>query len=362
MKVLVSGGGTGGHIYPALALLNQIKKEDPTSEFLYVGTERGLESRIVPEANIAFRSIKVEGFKRSLTADNIKTVMLFLKAIKESKAIVKKFEPDVVIGTGGYVCAPVIYAAAKLKIPTIIHEQNSVAGVTNKFLAKYASRIAVCFEEAKKEFSKYPEKVMFTGNPRAQEVSGVNKTSILTTFGLDPEMPTALVFGGSRGARAINETVGKSLSMFKERDYQLLFVTGEVHYQQVKKDVKDISKQVAIVPYITNMPEVFASVSLVVCRSGATTLAELTSLGLPSILIPSPYVTNDHQTKNAETLVNNGAAEMIKEEDLTVQSFLHKLDDLMTKKNKRSKMAKNAKEMGKPDASDQLIQVIKKLL
>ncbi|MDN6625978.1 MAG: undecaprenyldiphospho-muramoylpentapeptide beta-N-acetylglucosaminyltransferase [Pisciglobus halotolerans] len=362
MKVLVSGGGTGGHIYPALALLKQIKKEEPAAEFLYVGTERGLESRIVPEAKIPFRSIKVEGFKRSLTMDNVKTIVLFLKAIKKSKTIVKEFEPDVVIGTGGYVCAPVVYAATKLKIPTIIHEQNSVAGITNKFLARYASKVAVCFEEAKQEFSKYPEKIEFTGNPRAQEVSGISKTPVLNQFGLDPDMPTALIFGGSRGARAINETVANSLSMFKERNYQLLFVTGEVHYQQVKKDIKSVNKQIAIVPYITNMPEVFASVSLVVCRSGATTLAELTSLGLPSILIPSPYVTNDHQIRNAESLVNNGAAEMIKEEDLTAQSFLHKLDDLMTNTNKRSEMAQQAKKMGKPDAADQLIQVIKTLL
>lgn len=361
MKVLLSGGGTGGHIYPALALLRQIKKEDPTAEFLYVGTERGLESRIVPEAGVAFKAVKVEGFKRSLSWDNVQTILLFIKAIKESKKIIQSFQPDVVIGTGGYVCAPVVYAAAKQHIPTIIHEQNSVAGVTNKFLARYTDKIAICFEEAKHAFSSYEEKVVYTGNPRAQEVAGIATSSVLAEYQLDPAIPTVLIFGGSRGAKPINQAFIGALSQLNEKHYQVLFATGEVHFEKIKSEIGDTAKNISVVPYISNMPEVFANVSLVVSRSGATTLAELTALGLPSILIPSPYVTNDHQTRNAESLVKKGAAKMITEKELTPNTFVSAIDELMLNEANQAEMAVQAKEMGVPDAADRLIGLIKEL-
>ncbi|MER2001862.1 MAG: undecaprenyldiphospho-muramoylpentapeptide beta-N-acetylglucosaminyltransferase [Carnobacterium inhibens] len=365
MKILLSGGGTGGHVYPALALMRRIQEVDPTAEFLYVGTEKGLESRIVKDYGIPFASVEIKGFKRSLSLDTFKTIQLFISSIKQAKKIVKNFQPDVVIGTGGYVCAPVVYAASKLGIPSVIHEQNSVAGITNKFLARYVTKIAICFEEAKNDFAKYAEKVVFTGNPRAQEVSNVQKKAALEAYNLDSEKPTVLIFGGSRGAKRINDAFIEALPMLATKDYQVLMVTGDVHYEKIKNQLTQINNDkfnVSVVSYISNMPEVFTTVSLVVSRSGATTLAELTALGLPSVLIPSPYVTNDHQTKNAESLVNKQAATLIKETELTGESLVQTLDELMLNPEMRQEMAGNAKQIGMTFASDTLIEVINQIV
>lgn len=361
MKVLLSGGGTGGHIYPALALMRRLKAIDPTTEFLYVGTERGLESRIVPKAGVPFKAVKVEGFKRSLSLENLKTIQLFLQGIFKAKKIVKEFNPDVVIGTGGYVCGPVVFAAARLGIPTIIHEQNSIAGVTNKFLARYVDKIATCFEEAKTEFGKYSSKVVYTGNPRAQEVAGILPSDALAEYHLNPNVPTVLIFGGSRGAKAINTAFIDSLPELAKREYQVLFATGEVYYEAFTKLIGQTSENVSVVPYIHNMPEIFANVSVVVSRSGATTLAELTALGLPSILIPSPMVTNDHQTSNAKSLVKHDAAKMIAEKELTTSFLLQTIDEMMDYPEKRKEMASQAKKIGVPDAADRLIEVINEI-
>lgn len=361
MKILLSGGGTGGHVYPALALMRRIQEVDPTAEFLYVGTEKGLESKIVKNYGIPFASVEIKGFKRSLSLDTFKTIRMFISSISQAKKIVKKFQPDIVIGTGGYVCAPIVYAASKLGIPSIIHEQNSVAGITNKFLSRYVTKIAICFEEVKKDFANYPEKICFTGNPRAQEVSNVKKKAALEEYNLNSEQPTVLIFGGSRGAKRINDAFIEALPMLATKNYQVLMVTGDVHYETIQSQlvkIKNDKFNISVVSYIPNMPEVFTTVSLVVSRSGATTLAELTALGLPSILIPSPYVTNDHQTKNAESLANKDAAKLIKEAELTGEKLVQTLDELMLNPDKRQKMAKNAKKIGMPLASDQLIEVI----
>lgn len=372
MKVLLTGGGTGGHIYPALALKKRIEERYPGTEFLYIGTERGLESRIVPDSGVPFKAIKVEGFKRKLNLSgilyNLNTIKLFLSSIRKAKKIVRTFAPDIVIGTGGYVCAPVCYAAAKSKVPTIVHEQNSVAGITNKFLARYVDKIAVCFEEAANQFKGNEHKVVYTGNPRAQEVAGIEKTSILKQFDLDPEKETVLIFGGSRGAQRINQRFIESYQQLNNQNYQILYVTGEVHHEAILTQLKEKygktleTVNIRVVPYIEKMPEVFASVSIVVGRSGATTLAELTSLGMPSILIPSPNVTEDHQTKNALSLVDHGAALMIRESELSNERFVKEIDQLMKDKGKREKMAECSKKLGKQKASDELIEVINQII
>lgn len=372
MKVLLTGGGTGGHIYPALALKKRIEERYPSSEFLYIGTERGLESKIVPENGVPFKMIKVEGFKRKLNLSgilyNLNTIRLFLSSINQSKKIIKEYAPDIVIGTGGYVCAPVCYAAAKAKIPTIIHEQNSVAGVTNKFLARFVDKIAICFEEAASQFKGNESKVVYTGNPRAQEVANIKKTPILEQFELDPNKETVLIFGGSRGAQQINQTFIDSFEKLSEQPYQVLYVTGEVHHKTILNQLEknygeSVHKEsIRIVPYIQEMPKVFAAVSIVVGRSGATTLAELTSLGLPSILIPSPNVTEDHQTKNALSLVHQGAALMIRESELSVEHFVEEINTLMKDEEKRKEMANNSKKLGKQKSSDELIEVINQII
>ncbi|PGV48737.1 undecaprenyldiphospho-muramoylpentapeptide beta-N-acetylglucosaminyltransferase [Bacillus sp. AFS037270] len=362
MKVVVSGGGTGGHIYPALALIREIQKESKEAEFLYIGTTNGLESKLVPRENIAFKSIHITGFKRKLSFENVKTIIRFLKGVQDSKRILKEFQPDIVIGTGGYVCGPVVYAAKGLGIPTIIHEQNSVPGLTNKFLSRYVNKIAICFEEAKEYFPS--EKVVFTGNPRASEVLGKDGIKGRLSAGLSATKPAVLIFGGSRGARPINEAVVKALAELAEKPYQILYITGDAHYEAVQKEVELVGnpKNVVIKPFIHNMPEVLAGIDLVVSRAGATTLAELTSLGIPSILVPSPYVTNNHQEKNARSLSDHGAAQLLLEKDLNNKSLVSHIDQILLNSGHLKDMKAKAKKMGVPDSAVRLYAVMKQLV
>jgi UDP-N-acetylglucosamine--N-acetylmuramyl-(pentapeptide) pyrophosphoryl-undecaprenol N-acetylglucosamine transferase len=362
MNIVVSGGGTGGHIYPALALIREIKKESKDTSFLYIGTEKGLESRLVTRENIPFKSIHITGFKRSVSFENVKTIMRFFKGVRESKRMLKEFKADVVIGTGGYVCGPVVYAATKLGIPTIIHEQNSVPGLTNKFLSRYVDRIAICFEEARTFFPDH--KVVLTGNPRASEVLHQDRIKGRISTGLSVEDPVVLIVGGSRGARPINEAVLKSLSQLGGKPYQVLYVTGDVHYDEVKKEVELIGnpKNVVIKPFIHNMPEVLAGTDLTVARAGATTLAELTSLGIPSILIPSPYVTNNHQEKNARALSDHHAAKLLLEKDLNGQRLVEEIDRILLDEKKLNEMKKASTQLGIPDAAKRLYKLMKELV
>jgi len=361
MKIAVSGGGTGGHIYPALALIREIQKKDENVEFLYIGTEKGLESKLVPRENIPFKSIHITGFKRKLSFENVKTVLRFLKGVRDSKKMLKEFKPDVVIGTGGYVCGPVVYAAAKMGIPTIVHEQNSVPGLTNKFLSRYVDKIAICFEEAREFFPE--QKVVLTGNPRASEVLGQDGIKGRLSAGLKLKIPTVLIFGGSRGARPINEAVVKSLTELSGKPYQVLYVTGDVHFEDVRKEVELVGnpENVIIKPFIHNMPEVLSAVDLTVARAGATTLAELTSLGIPSILIPSPYVTDNHQEKNARALSENGAAKLLLEKDLTGPKLVESIDHILGREEKLAEMKKAAKKLGIPDAAQRLYRLMEEL-
>jgi UDP-N-acetylglucosamine--N-acetylmuramyl-(pentapeptide) pyrophosphoryl-undecaprenol N-acetylglucosamine transferase len=358
MKIVVSGGGTGGHIYPALALIRTIKETYPDTDFLYIGTEKGLEANIVKRENIPFQTIHITGFKRSLSFENAKTAMRFIKGVRQCKKMLKQFQPDVVIGTGGYVCAPVVYAAAKLNIPSVIHEQNSVPGLTNKFLSRYVMRVAISFESAKEFFPE--QKVVLTGNPRASEVAEKKRKGLLKQYGLKTGIPAALVVGGSRGARPINEAVIKALAQLANKPYQILYITGEAHYEAVREEVALVGhpSNVAIVPFIHNMEEVLPEADVFIGRAGATSLAEITALGIPSILIPSPYVTNNHQEKNASVLTSAKAAVMLPEKDLTSQRLVETIDDILLNENKRKSMSQAAKRLGMPDASKRLFEVL----
>lgn len=362
MKILMTGGGTGGHIYPALAFVNHVKTLDPDTEFMYVGTENGLESNIVPQYNIPFKTIKIQGFRRSLSPQNFKTVYLFLSSIGKAKKILKEFQPDVVIGTGGYVSGSVVYAAKQLNIPTIVHEQNSIPGMTNKFLSKYATKVAICFPDVAQYFPK--DKVVLTGNPRAQEVVLMEKTDILKEYGLNPEKKTVVIFGGSRGALKINQAFVEALPFFEERDYQVLYASGERYYKELQEKLKLSEKKltnISIQPYIDKMAAVLAAVDLMVGRAGATSIAEFTALGLPAILIPSPYVTNDHQTKNARSLVKSGAVEMIPDQELTGSKLVAEIDTILLDELRCQSMAEASKKEGIPDAADRLYKVVKEI-
>lgn len=362
MKIVLSGGGTGGHIYPALALREYILSIYPDAKFLYIGSEKGLEKDIVTRQNIEFKSIQVQGIRRSLSLSNLKTAWLALTSVSKCKKILKEFQPDVVIGTGGYVCGPVLYAASKLSIPTIIHEQNSVAGVTNKILAKYVTKICTCFETVVDDFVKYQKKVVLTGNPRGQELIGsVVDDTELEQIGLSKNKKTVLFFGGSRGAANLNQHMIEYYHLYAQMNVQVIFVTGQAHYETVASQIKD-TQQFKILPYLNNMADIINMVDLVVCRSGATTLAELTAIGMPSILIPSPYVTNNHQEKNARSLVDKQAAQMVLEKELSSEKLYHYVYDLVNDNEQLDKMAKQAKKMGITNASTRLLEVIKEII
>ena len=362
MRILVSGGGTGGHIYPAIAFIKEVKKHQPDAEFLYIGTEKGLEKTIVERENISFKSIEITGFKRKLSIENIKTIMRFLKGTSLSKKYIKEFKPDVVLGTGGYVCGPVVYAAAKLNIPTIIHEQNSVPGLTNKFLSKYVNKVALCFEEAGQYFPK--DKTVLTGNPRASEVIGNDGTRGKQSVGLDPTKKVVLIVGGSRGAKPINDAFIEVLPKVREKNYQVLYVTGEVHYENVLKEVNKVGNpdNVIIKPFLHNMPEVLAGVDLIVARAGATTLAEITALGIPSILIPSPYVTNNHQEKNARALGDNGAAIVRLEKEMDGSILLQDIDHILLNEQTLKQMRLSSLRLGIPTAAKKLYDLSVQLI
>ena len=360
MKVMISGGGTGGHIYPAMALIKYLQK-NPDNEFLYIGTEKGLEHQIVTKANIPFKTLELQGFKRKLSLDNIKTISLFLKAIKDAKVYIDEFKPDIVIGTGGYVCSAVVYAAAKKNIPTIIHEQNSVAGLTNKFLSRYVDKIAICFANVEQYFPK--NKVILTGNPRGQEVvKTVKSDDVLQEYGLNPNKRTILIFGGSRGAYKFNQAFEQAYSTLASKDYQVVYVSGKIYYEELMKKIKDTSENIVIKEYISDMPAILSAVDAVLVRSGATTIAEITALEIPSILVPSPNVTNDHQTKNAQEVVDAGAGRLVKDNDLDGDKLVEVIDDLLLNEEMLDKMQQSAKNLGIKDASVRLEKLINELI
>jgi UDP-N-acetylglucosamine--N-acetylmuramyl-(pentapeptide) pyrophosphoryl-undecaprenol N-acetylglucosamine transferase len=365
MKIIVSGGGTGGHIYPALSIIKEAKKHHPELACLFVGTPQGLEADIVKQTDIPFEEIHITGFKRKLSYENVKTIYHFIRGVQKSKQLLRSFKPDIVIGTGGYVCGPVVYAAAKLEIPTLLHEQNIIPGLTNAFLSRYTDGVAVSFDGSANMFKK-ASSVKITGNPRATEVIEANGLAGKRSLSISLTKRVILVVGGSRGAKAINKAFVDMLPSLQQlKDCHIVYVTGEVHYQQVMEDIEKCKvslEHVSIKPFIYNMPDVLAATDLIINRAGASFLAEITALGLPSILIPSPYVTNNHQEKNARWLEGRGAAKVILEKDLTGNSLFKEVSLIMKNRNTHEQMKKASKALGKPDASNSIYKYMTELI
>ncbi len=366
MRVIFTGGGTGGHIYPIMAIIERLKqrKISTNDEILFVGTKKGLESKIVPAAGVNFKTIRIQGFNRKHLLKNFETIELFIRATKKAKEILRDFKPDVVVGTGGYVSGAMVYEAAKMHIPTMIHESNSVVGVANKFLGHYVDKICYTFDDAANQFSE-KKKLVKTGNPRSQQVLSLHEKEIdlQSKWGLNPKIPTVLVFGGSRGALAINRIMLKSLLQLKKKPYQIIWATGTYYYDAVQKKLKDIDygQNIKILPYIQDMPALLPEMTCVVSRSGATSIAEFTALGVPAILIPSPNVTHNHQMKNAVDLEKAGAALVIPENDLNLNNFISSIDHILLDEKYAEEMSKASKALGVPNASDQVIKVMEEI-
>ncbi len=357
MRVIVSAGGTGGHIYPAIAIINKIKEEEPNSEFLYIGTSNRMEKDLIPELGIKYESINVSGLKRKLTLENIKVLYEFFHARGRCKKIIKEFNPDVVIGAGGYVTGPVIWAAKKLGKRTFIHEQNSVVGLSNKYLTRYADKIGVSFASTLSLFPK--EKVVLTGNPCSEKALKMKKAN-KEKYGLSKNKKLVLIVMGSLGSKTVNDKIVSFLDDFKDKEYEVMFVTGNSYYEKVK-DLK-VPANVKIVPFIYEMPSLMKATDLMITRAGASTMSEILVLNIPSIFIPSPYVTNNHQYKNAMDLVVKDAALILEEKDLTGEALINLIDNTLSDKEKYSKIKNNLKELGITDSAERIYEVLKGMI
>ena len=360
MKILIGGGGTGGHIYPALALSRFAQRVDSNCELLFVGSEKGLESKIVPSAGFNLRTIPASGFKRSLKG-LVKTISDLAGGMKEAGAILKDFKPDVVFGTGGYVAAPLVIKAALKRYPVVIHEQNALPGLTNRLMARFSRRICLSFAETGSRMAGRG-KTVYTGNPRASEVTAFSREEGISRFGLDPKAKTVLVYGGSRGALKLNQVVttyleNKMLAM----DVNMIYVTGDLYYQEVSVKLTGLPERVKLFPYLDDMPAALAAADLAVTRSGATTLAEITALGIPAILIPSPNVVDNHQYYNARLLSDRGAAVLIEEKDFDDTRLAAEIDSLFATPEKLSDMAEKSRQMGVPDAAERVYRVLQEV-
>lgn len=369
MKILLAGGGTAGHINPALAIAGYIREKRPDTEFLFIGNKGGMEQRLVPQAGFEIKSIVISGFKRSFSPknmlENVKTVKRTFSSSAAAKKIISEFKPDICIGTGGYVSGPVIRTAAKMGIPCIIHEQNAFPGVTNKMLAKSVRKVMLAVPDAKKYFEKAD--FVITGNPVRGEILTADKEKSRQELGLDSR-PVILSFGGSLGARKINEAVADLVARSgQDGRYQHIHAYGsygEWFPSLVKEKGADIEQcdNLDIRPYIDNMPTCMAAADLVICRAGAITLSEIQAMGKPAILIPSPNVAENHQYHNAMALVNKGAAEIIEESELSGELLMKKADKMLIDPQNLAKISENSRKMAIVDANERIYSVVKKIL
>lgn len=356
MRAIICAGGTGGHIYPALAILNKIKEMEPNSEFLYIGTTDRMESKLIPSMNIPFVGVEMKGIDRHNIFNNINTIKCFNRSIKKCKEVIKSFNPDVVLGVGGYITAPVIYAAHKLHYKTFIHEQNSIPGMSNKFLSHYADIIGVSMPGSMKYFNK--NKCFYTGNPRSEEVVKYSKAN-KKDYDLSNNKKLVVIVMGSLGSTTMTAKLKDIIKSFDGKNYEVLLVTGKGYFDEFKSVTTP--SNVKLVPYLENMLGVLKVTDLIVSRAGASTVAEITALGLPSILVPSPYVTHNHQYINAKELEDDGATCIISESDFSSDTLIPKIDELLNDDKKYQTMHESALKFGINDSATKIYKLLKKL-
>ena len=369
MKVIIAAAGTAGHINPGIAIANKIKQEEKKSEILFIGTTRGLENDLVQRAGYKLKTIDAYGLSKKISIQNIKNLIKTIKGFKQARKIIQDFKPDIVIGTGGYICGATITEAKKLNIPTILHESNAFPGKAVKMLARKADTILVSFKDAIPRI-KNAKKVVYTGTPvktKKIEYSIAQKEEIIKKAGLKSNKPIVLVFGGSQGAQKINEAILEIIENSYNTTYQLMWATGPKQYDIVKEKLEEKNKNIEkienmkIVPYIYNMEEIMNISDLIVARSGAMTITEIANLGKPSILIPLPNVSHNHQLYNAQVLQKVNAAEIILNDNLEGKR-LHETIIGILGGNKAFEMGKNALKVGTKDVEDLIYKEVKKLV
>lgn len=358
MRIIIAGGGTGGHVFPGLAIAQEMKRRDGSAEIYFIGTEHGIEARVVPREGFPIKFIRAKGIAGVSLARKIKALMtLFLSAV-DSYRIIKTIKPDVVIGSGGYVSGSVVLMAVLMSIPTVILEQNSIPGLTNKILGKFVDSICITYQDS---ISYFPRgKTFLTGNPVRTQILKGNIESAYKLFSLEKGLFTILVFGGSAGARSINRAMIDSLPYLYDirGKIQFLHQTGQMDYEFVRNEYRRHEFKGTIAPFIFQMGEAYAVADLVISRAGATTLAEITAVGKPSILIPYPYATGGHQEFNARKLVQMNGARMILDSELSGKRIAEEIKELYYGEVLRTEMQKNCKTIGRPEATEKIVDIV----
>lgn len=370
VRVIIAAAGTGGHINPGIAIANKIKEKEKDSEIIFIGTQRGIENDLVPRAGYKLRTIDAYGISKKISlktiANNIKTI----KGFAQAKKIIKEFKPDVVIGTGGYICGGTITEAHKLGIPTVIHESNAYPGKATKFLSKKLDKILLGFADAEKYFSD-KEKLVVTGTPtkvREENLTEQQKDEIYSSLGLSKDLPTVLVFGGSQGARAINEAMVSLIEKNRNKNYQIIWSVGQKQYDIIKEEFNkkkidiDKIKNTKIVPYIYNMSEIMNTVDIIVARSGAMTITEIALVGKPAIFIPLPSMSANRQLDNAKVLENLGAAKIILNEEVNSENLSKTIDKMLENPQELQEMGNRARKIAKYNVEDKIYEEIKKIV
>ena len=357
-KFILSGGGTGGHIYPAIAIANELKSRFPDAEFLFVGAQDKMEMQKVPQAGFKIKGLWISGIQRRLTFDNSLFPLKLMASLLKSRTIIREFRPNVVIGTGGFASGPLLQVAAIAGIPTLIQEQNSYPGITNKWLSKKANKICVAYENLERFFPK--NKMILTGNPVREDLidSKSKRAEAIQFFNLDSKKKTLLVLGGSLGARRVNQLIEKELKNLLSQNVQVIWQCGKLYFEDYKK-YND--SDVQVMAFIEKMDLVYAAADIVISRAGASSVSELCIVGKPVIFIPSPNVAEDHQTKNAQAIVDRKGAIMLKESELDSQFGLV-FEALLKDQGKQNQLSENIKQLAKPEATKQIVDEIVKLI
>ena len=361
LKVILSGGGTGGHIFPAVAIANEIKKLVPHADILFVGALGKMEMEKVPAAGYKIIGVPIAGLQRKFTLANLKLPFLIIQSLLKTRKIIKDFQPDVVIGTGGYASGPLLKAATSKGVPALLQEQNSYAGITNKILSKKASKICVAYEGMEKFFPR--EKILLTGNPVRQDLKDVkqHRDEALNFFKLSPNKKIILVIGGSLGARTINESMGAGLQKLVDNNIQLIWQTGKIYYTTAMQQVEKFSNNnIYALEFISRMDLAYAAADIVISRAGASSVSELCNIGMPSILVPSPNVAEDHQTKNAMALSNKQAALLIKDNE-ALSTLIPTAIALTSNISQQVTLTNNISQMAFPNSANVIALEVLKL-
>ena len=370
MKAIIAAAGTAGHINPGIAIANKIKQEEKDSKIIFIGTTRGLENDLVPRAGYELKTIDAYGLSKKISVDNLKKMIKTFKGYGEAKKIIKEFKPDIVIGTGGYICGATISAAHNLGIPTLLHESNAFPGKAVKMLAKKTDTILVSFKDAIPRI-KNAKKVIYTGTPvkiKKQEYGNNKKLEIIKSMGLNQTKPIILVFGGSQGAKRINDAIIEIIKEKMNQKYQIMWATGPKQYDIIKEELDNYHininhiENTKIVPYIYNMEEIMNVVDVIVARSGAMTITEIANLGKPSILIPLPNVSHDHQLYNAKVLEDVNAAKIILDNTVQGKILNETIEEIIKDKAKMKKMGQQALTIGTSNVEEKIYSEVKKLL